>query len=319
MTTQTEVSNTPIESVKISSIQVVHRRRQKVGAIATLARSLERHGLIHPVLIATNGELVVGARRLAAADRNGWKTIPARRVELSLEETQAIELAENEERSDLNAHEAGIIRMAELQAEVERLSKTAPGRKSPKSAKSLRTAAIKTLGSHPRTVQRDEEIIADVKDFPVLESWSRRNIKRAANALRDLPPNEHNAAERFIGTFEPREGNVAAEALENMLDVTPPKIRKAIYAQSKSKDPKDVQHAQDAALQLPPAPDAFIGHLKDARRHLKEVVSKRKKRDSAQGCVKRAYQALQEAITLLDGALKMAQQNAIKNLGGDHL
>lgn len=90
------VETAPVEEVSIAAITVGVRRRQQVGTLEELARSIEQVGLANPILIRTDGMLICGWRRLEACRLLGWTHIPARRVEgFSDEAIWAYELAEN--------------------------------------------------------------------------------------------------------------------------------------------------------------------------------------------------------------------------------
>jgi len=70
---------TPIEIavVDISSITVGERIRKEFGDIDALAASIDELGLLHPIVIDKHHKLLAGERRLRAAQRLGWTTIPA--------------------------------------------------------------------------------------------------------------------------------------------------------------------------------------------------------------------------------------------------
>lgn len=93
--------------VPISSITVEDRQRKDVGNISSLADSILRHGLIHPVVITRFGKLVAGERRLRAIQSLGstfpqFPNIPVHFFEeLDEFELKAIELEENLRREDL--------------------------------------------------------------------------------------------------------------------------------------------------------------------------------------------------------------------------
>lgn len=106
-----------LDNVPIEAIVVGERRRKKMGNLASLAKSIEARGLLHPIIIRNGNKLVAGERRLEACKRLGWKKIPARRFEsLSDDELRAVELEENTERLDLESFEASRQRLAELRA-----------------------------------------------------------------------------------------------------------------------------------------------------------------------------------------------------------
>src|ERR1051326_7593046 len=115
------VSKAGVIEIAVHDVKIGVRRRQKPGNIAALARSIETHGLIHPILIRGNNELVSGWRRLKAYEHLGRDRIPARRVDaLSDDELRAIELEENTAREALQDYEASRQRLREIRrAEAE--------------------------------------------------------------------------------------------------------------------------------------------------------------------------------------------------------
>ncbi len=93
-------------SVEIASI-VVHReerqRRDVLDDIDPLADSIRRLGLIHPICITRDLQLVAGERRLTAARALGWTHIPCHFTdELDSAVLRAIELEENVKRKDIS-------------------------------------------------------------------------------------------------------------------------------------------------------------------------------------------------------------------------
>jgi len=89
----------PIENIWVNRET---RQRKELSNITELAESLKRTGLINPVTINKNGELITGERRWTAAKSLGWTSISVQFVEdLSELELQLIELEENTRRVDL--------------------------------------------------------------------------------------------------------------------------------------------------------------------------------------------------------------------------
>jgi ParB family chromosome partitioning protein len=92
--------------VPIDDVVVKKRVRNDLGDIEALARSLEKFGQIHPIVISDRNLLIAGGRRLAAAKSLGWRTINATVVKaagaLSLLE---YEVEENLWRQDLSPQE----------------------------------------------------------------------------------------------------------------------------------------------------------------------------------------------------------------------
>jgi ParB family chromosome partitioning protein len=86
------------------------RQRFEPEGIAALAESIERHGLLQPVVVRRSEgpegwELVAGERRLRAARHLGWATIPALMAGGDPEE---LALIENIQREDLHPLEEAV-------------------------------------------------------------------------------------------------------------------------------------------------------------------------------------------------------------------
>lgn len=73
--------------------------------IATLAESLEAHGLLQPVVVRRMGDryqLIAGERRFRAAVKAGWADVPVQLVEADDRELAELAIVENMQRKDLN-------------------------------------------------------------------------------------------------------------------------------------------------------------------------------------------------------------------------
>lgn len=57
-------------------IVVGQRHRQELGDIASLARSIQELGLLHPLVVNNDGHLIAGRRRLEAVRELGWLIVP---------------------------------------------------------------------------------------------------------------------------------------------------------------------------------------------------------------------------------------------------
>jgi hypothetical protein len=88
--------------MKISDIQVGRRHRQHVGDVRSLAASIAKLGLLHPVVVDGNGRLVAGARRLAASRLLGWRDVPVRVVRNLTDAANALR-AERDENTEREA------------------------------------------------------------------------------------------------------------------------------------------------------------------------------------------------------------------------
>ncbi|HMA99892.1 MAG TPA: ParB N-terminal domain-containing protein [Spirochaetota bacterium] len=91
---------------EIKKIKIRQRLRKDLGDLDELAESMQRVGLINPVIINTNNELLAGERRLVAAKELGWQKIPVRIIKTKgrLQKLD-LELEENITRRDFNREE----------------------------------------------------------------------------------------------------------------------------------------------------------------------------------------------------------------------
>jgi ParB-like chromosome segregation protein Spo0J len=68
---------TTVSEIPIAQIQVNGRIRHDAGDLQPLIDSIERVGLLHPIVLSTDGHLLCGQRRLMAFQAMGRTTIPA--------------------------------------------------------------------------------------------------------------------------------------------------------------------------------------------------------------------------------------------------
>lgn len=79
------------------------RQRRELSNIENLADSINRVGLIHPLVITRDMELVAGERRLSAIKSLGWTSVPVQYTdEVEASVLEAIELEENIKRQDIS-------------------------------------------------------------------------------------------------------------------------------------------------------------------------------------------------------------------------
>ena len=87
------------------------RRDFSESELASLAESLKEHDMLQPILVRRVGEryqLISGERRLRAAIKAGWSTIPARVREADDRLVAELAIVENLQRKDLNAIEKAL-------------------------------------------------------------------------------------------------------------------------------------------------------------------------------------------------------------------
>jgi ParB family transcriptional regulator, chromosome partitioning protein len=87
------------------------RKHMDDDSIEDLARSIERHGVVQPILVRRSGDgyqLIAGERRWRAARRAGLATIPCMVDDVNDEGALELALIENLQRDDLSGIEAAL-------------------------------------------------------------------------------------------------------------------------------------------------------------------------------------------------------------------
>jgi hypothetical protein len=275
-----KASLAPVELVLIEEIHIGFRRRQKVGSVKGLARSIVENSLAFPVLIRNN-VLVSGARRIAAFRALGRKKIPARRVDgLSEEQVEALELEENTLHQHLLDFETTKLRGAQIrQAKAKTEAKDTgqgelgvsarhsksphretgkprgrPKEDRPRKAGSRRDVAEKT-GLSPREQIETERHLALATEFPFLKApgWIRKQVFEAGTLLKSIPEREHPSIAGMVDQegVPPRKALVI---LRNLVTLDP-SDRADLYRDASSDDPHVRGSALSVASALPPEPD----------------------------------------------------------------
>ena len=93
--------------VKIEDIKVKKRVRRDLGDLTALKESMHRYGLMNPITLNSNYELVAGERRLEAAKSLGWERINANILDSNVDNIRQLEmeLEENNQRKEFTDEE----------------------------------------------------------------------------------------------------------------------------------------------------------------------------------------------------------------------
>ena len=89
--------------IAVDSIKIGSRFRKDLGDIASLAEDIKQIGLLHPIVIKQNRELICGLRRIEAFKLLGKSEVPAHIV--NLDDIVKGEMSENTERKDFSWEE----------------------------------------------------------------------------------------------------------------------------------------------------------------------------------------------------------------------
>lgn len=99
--------------VKVTDVKLTERIRKQVGDITGLKESIRNVGLLNPIIIDMDSQLISGLRRLEAVKQLGWEYIEVRILDIrSRRQRILVESEENSHRADLNPDE--ILRFQEL-------------------------------------------------------------------------------------------------------------------------------------------------------------------------------------------------------------
>ncbi len=191
-----------MEKLTPESIKVGERRREDYGNIFELANSIKKYGLLHPIVVDQDNNLVAGHRRLQACTVAGMRSVPIRRLEnLTEAQLREIELEENLRRKDLTEYErskemvrqaalvaATLLSKAETNNEVSSdIEETRRGGR-PSSFGAPKVDVAQALGTSVGSLVSFEQHVAAVEEFPVLKTMPKTNAIETAKNLRQLPP-----------------------------------------------------------------------------------------------------------------------------------
>ncbi|WP_103681067.1 ParB N-terminal domain-containing protein [Alkalispirochaeta sphaeroplastigenens] len=100
------MSDREVRRVAVSSIRTRNRTRQDLGNLDSLAASLRKNGLLHPLVVTEDLTLIAGHRRLEAARLLGWQEIDCTVLSGNTqEELLQMELDENAVRKEFTSDE----------------------------------------------------------------------------------------------------------------------------------------------------------------------------------------------------------------------
>lgn len=192
--------------MKINLIKVPTRTRKDFGDISALAASLKEIGLLHPVVVDEQNNLIAGERRLRAAISLGWTEIPERTIRnlgdlLSLKAEQH----ENTCRKDFCPSEGVAIgeRLEKLLRPAAEKRQSRPGKKRTEHCGNLpqqtktRDAVGAAVGMSGKTYEKAKAVMEAAKSDPqmaeVAEEMDRTgNVDRAfKKAKRHRQKREH--------------------------------------------------------------------------------------------------------------------------------
>lgn len=150
------------------------RYRKELGSIDDLVNSIKAVGLIHPIVVDPDGNLIAGERRLAACLRLDWKDIPVTIVDVDADRLK-IEMDENTVRADFTPTEAvaiaGAIKDREQANAKERMvaAHASPANFAGQQAGRTRDKVAAVTGKSHETIRKATAVMDAAAADPALE------------------------------------------------------------------------------------------------------------------------------------------------------
>lgn len=193
-------------NIPVASIIVGDRRREEYGAVEELAASIERYGLLHPIVVDVERNLVAGGRRLAAVRQLGMEHIAVRMLDtLSPTERREIELEENLQRKDLTSYELSKELTEDAHTIAERIVSTnsveTPRTGRPSVYGVPKTEVAKALATSTSDLVRAEQHVAAVEAHPELKDEPQSTAIDYAKAVKQEPQLQGGLISSVVGHY----------------------------------------------------------------------------------------------------------------------
>lgn len=213
-----EIASTSAVELKIMDIEPNRDQPRKIfdeDALAELADSIAKHGVIQPLLVRPmpdgSYQLVAGERRWRASRMAGLTEVPVVIKELSDDEAMALALIENLQREDLNAIEEaqGIKALMDTLSLTQDEAAERVGKSRPAVANALRLLKLpnsvialvsdgKLSPGHARALLgfKDEQDIIETADLIIEKGLTVRDVEKLVKKRNKEPKAEKPAARR---------------------------------------------------------------------------------------------------------------------------
>lgn len=219
-----EIASTSAVKLKIMDIEPNRDQPRKIfdeDALAELADSIAKHGVIQPLLVRPmpdgSYQLVAGERRWRASRMAGLTEVPVVIKELSDDEAMALALIENLQREDLNAIEEaqGIKALMDTLSLTQDEAAERVGKSRPAVANALRLLKLpdsvialvsdgKLSPGHARALLgfKDEQDIIETADLIIEKGLTVRDVEKLVKKRNKEPKAEKPAARRVSYYYE---------------------------------------------------------------------------------------------------------------------
>lgn len=329
--------------LRVDDINVGARLRQDLGDIAGLAKSIDEYGLLHPLVIDADNNLIAGGRRLEAMKSLGWTKVEVRQFEeMTPDERRVLELEENLRRKDLTPAERSQ-KMAEQADVAERVDRRTGEIFSPEQTSEDNDIRVPSTQksergrpSEPGSLRRVADMIGvsegairkarrhvDVADrYPILQKpeWTQSHALQVGETLDRLPDGEREDIAAVL-----QEQAVPPDTAMTILqtwNTTPQPQRDEIRQQLKSTDDRQVSAAKARLVNEPPPPNKIItgvedivhSHLNGALKRLQGLVDAYPD-DPAAEDLRVVISAQRSVVTSLKGVIARIEREGKHHVG----
>jgi N6-adenosine-specific RNA methylase IME4 len=177
-----------------ASIRVGLRHRRDLGDIDQLTASIADVGLLHPVVIAPDGKLIAGQRRLAACKRLGWHKVPVTSIDLG--KVVRGEYAENQFRKNLTPEEK-----ADIADAVEPVERAAAKQRQETARHRSKNGAAKLAGPKGNALDKVGKAVGMSRDS-IAKARAVRDAARAEPEKYGKLLKDMNRTDRVDGPFK---------------------------------------------------------------------------------------------------------------------
>lgn len=220
-----------MNEIEINEIKIENSRRAIDDAtVQKLAQSMEQVGLLNPITVDYENNLIAGAHRLAAAKKLGWERIPCTLLLVGDLQAKLAELDENLVRNQGNAIEQG-----EWLAEKKRIYERLHPETKATTGKELVQKRWNTSEENSLVQKDTGENLSFVSDTAEKTGLSKRTIEQSIQIAENLAPDVKEFGKEVdmgktdalnLARKSPEEQREIVEPIRNAMREKPPEERK---------------------------------------------------------------------------------------------
>lgn len=204
----------------IVKIKVGDRIREDFGNIDKLAENIKEHGLINPITVTPQYELIAGERRLRALKKLGYKQVEVNVIAVEDAEQQLrLEISENTARKNFTPEEILIYgrqleRIESAKANERKVAGKGIDHKDGRPEGQARDIVASNFGISGRQYERMKEVDANKDSFSPEDYENWKNGEKSTNSMLEKLKAQKDAEKQRADTAEARLRRAEAENAE---------------------------------------------------------------------------------------------------------